>query len=56
MSDIDLIGAYFKTVQTGDSAKPGALVAANVVWHQPAQNQFIGTHEGADAVFAMRVS
>ena len=27
-------------VETGDRAKPDTLVAANVVWHQPAQDQF----------------
>ena len=43
-------------VQTGDRAKPDALVAANVVWHQPPKNQFFVTHEGVDAVFAMRVA
>jgi len=43
-------------VETGDRAKPDALVAANVVWHQPAQDQVFISHEGADAVFAIRVA
>ena len=34
---------YFTAVQTGDLATLGALVAPDVVWHQPGQNQFSGT-------------
>ena len=32
--------SYFTAVQTGDLATLGALVAPDVVWHQPGQNQF----------------
>ena len=53
MSNSEIIAAYFKAIQTGDLAKLGALVAADVIWHQPGDNQFSGTHTGAEAVFAM---
>ena len=44
---------YFTAVQTGDLATLGALVAPDVVWHQPGQNQFSGTQNGAEAVFGV---
>ena len=44
---------YFTAVQTGDLAILGALVAPDVVWHQPRQNQFSGTQNGAEAVFGV---
>ena len=53
MSNSEIIATYFKAIQTGDLAKLGALVAADVIWHQPGDNQFSGTHTGAEAVFAM---
>ena len=53
MSYSEIIATYFKAIQTGDLAKLGALVAADVIWHQPGDNQFSGTHTGAEAVFAM---
>ena len=53
MTTIDMINAYFHAVQTNDLAQLGALVAADVVWHQPGDNQFSGTHVGAATVFAM---
>ena len=46
MSNSEIIATYFKAIQTGDLAKLGALVAADVIWHQPGDNQFSGTHTG----------
>jgi|TARA_B110001469_G_scaffold123308_1_gene135141 ketosteroid isomerase-like protein len=53
MTNIDLIKTYYKAVQAVDLAQLGALVATDVVWHQPGENQFSGTHTGAESVFAM---
>ena len=38
MSNSEIIATYFKAIQTGDLAKLGALVAADVIWHQPDDN------------------
>lgn len=40
-------------VQTSDLVKLGKPVSAGIVWYQPEQNRFSGTHKGADSVFAM---
>jgi ketosteroid isomerase-like protein len=53
MTTIDTVKAYFNAVQTNDLAELGVLVAADVVWHQPGDNRFSGTHIGAAKVFAM---
>ncbi|MFZ8875683.1 MAG: nuclear transport factor 2 family protein, partial [Paracoccaceae bacterium] len=51
--NIAVANSYFTAVQTGDLEALGALVAPDVVWHQPGDNQFSGTHESAQAVFGM---
>ena len=38
--NIAVANSYFTAFQTGDLATLGALVAPDVVWHQPGQNQF----------------
>ena len=53
MTTIDTIKAYFNAVQANDLAQLDALVAADVIWHQPGDNRFSGTHVGAAAVFAI---
>ena len=51
--NIELVKKYFSSIQTGDLETLGALVAKDVVWYQPGENIFSGTHIGAEAVFGM---
>ena len=51
--NIELVKKYFSSIQTGDLETLGALVAKDVVWYQPGENKFSGTHTGAEAVFGM---
>ena len=53
MKNIDIAKAYIKAVQTGDQATLGSIIAPGVVWHQPGNNQFSGTHRGMAAVGPM---
>jgi ketosteroid isomerase-like protein len=50
MSLIDIAKSYIHAVQTGDQAALAGLIAPDVVWHQPGQNRFSGTHRGLPAV------
>ena len=49
MQPIDIARAYIQAVQTGDQAALGALISPDVVWHQPGNNRFSGTHRGMSA-------
>ncbi|MDM0023657.1 nuclear transport factor 2 family protein [Variovorax saccharolyticus] len=53
MNNIDITKAYIKAVQTGDQATLGSIISPEVVWHQPGNNQFSGTHRGIAAVGAL---
>ena len=53
MSLIDIAKSYVHAVQTGDQAALGSLIAPDIVWHQPGQNRFSGTHRGLPAVVNM---
>jgi uncharacterized protein len=53
MNNIEIAKTYIKAVQTGDQAMLGSVISPNVVWHQPGNNQFSGTHSGMSAVGAM---
>jgi len=53
MNNIDIAKAYIKAVQTGDQATLGNLISPTVVWHQPGNNQFSGTHQGMGVVGPM---
>ena len=53
MNNIDIAKTYIKAVQTGDQATLGTLIAADVIWHQPGNNQFSGTHHGMAQVGPM---
>ena len=52
-ANIDMVKAYFKAIQTGDLDTVGASLSPDVVWYQPGQNQFSGTQNGNQAVFAL---
>lgn len=45
--------SYFTALQAGDMGKLDALLADDLVWHQPGQNPFSGRHEGKAAVYKM---
>lgn len=51
--NIDIVKSYFTAVQTGDMQTLAALVSPEIIWHQPGNNVFSGTHETAQEVFAM---
>jgi ketosteroid isomerase-like protein len=53
MNNIDIAKAYISAVQTGDQAALGSLISPDVIWHQPGNNQFSGTHQGMGAVGPM---
>ena len=52
-TEIETARKYIQAVQTGDQAALGALLAPDLVWHQPGNNRFSGTHKGAEAVAGM---
>jgi uncharacterized protein len=52
-SNIDIAKAYIKAVQTGDQATLGRLISPDVLWHQPGDHQFSGTHRGMAQVGPM---
>ena len=53
MNNIDIAKTYIKAVQTNDQATLGGLIAPDVIWHQPGNNQFSGTHQGMASVGPM---
>lgn len=53
MNNIDIAKTYIQAVQTGDQATLGSIISPEVVWHQPGNNQFSGTHRGMAAVGPM---
>ncbi|MCY1552694.1 hypothetical protein D9M68_891060 [compost metagenome] len=53
MNNIDIAKSYIQAVQTGDQATLGSLISPDVVWHQPGNNPFSGTHRGMAAVGPM---
>lgn len=50
MTNIDIAKAYIRAVQAGDQAALGNLLSPEIVWHQPGDNRFSGTHKGIQAV------
>jgi ketosteroid isomerase-like protein len=50
MTNIDIAHSYIKAVQAGDQATLGSIISPDVIWHQPGNNQFSGTHRGMAAV------
>lgn len=53
MNNIDIAKAYIEAVQTNDQATLGSVISPDVVWHQPGNNRFSGTHRGMAAVGPM---
>jgi uncharacterized protein len=53
MSNIDIAKTYIHAAQTGDPTLLARVVSPEVVWHQPGNNRFSGTHRGLPALGAM---
>lgn len=53
MNNIHTAKTYILAVQTGDQATLGNLLSPDVVWHQPGNHQFSGTHHGLAQVGPM---
>lgn len=53
MNNIDIAKTYITAVQTGDQATLGGIISPDVVWHQPGNHQFSGTHHGMAVVGPM---
>lgn len=53
MNNIDIAKTYIQAIQTGDQATLGSLISPEVIWHQPGNNPFSGTHRGMAAVGPM---
>ena len=50
MTNIDIARAYIQAVQAGDQAALGNLLSPEIIWHQPGNNRFSGTHKGIQAI------
>lgn len=53
MNNIDIAKIYITAVQTGDQFTLGSIISPGVVWHQPGNHQFSGTHRGMAVVGPM---
>jgi len=53
MTNIEIAKTYIKAAQAGDQALLASVISPEVVWHQPGNNQFSGTHRGIANVGAM---
>jgi ketosteroid isomerase-like protein len=53
MSRIDIAKQYIHAAQTGDQAVLAKIISPNVLWHQPGNNRFSGTHRGIAGVVGM---
>ena len=49
-SPLNVVREYFDALSAKDFAAVAALLADDIVWHQPGGNQFSGTHRGGSAV------
>lgn len=52
-TEIEIAQKYIQSVQSGDQAALASLLSPELVWHQPGNNRFSGSHKGAQAVGAM---
>ena len=50
MTNLEIARAYVTAVQQGDQATLGELLSPGIIWHQPGNNRFSGTHTGIAAV------
>ncbi|BDA63535.1 nuclear transport factor 2 family protein [Actinomyces capricornis] len=50
---LDVVNDYFQALAQGRVAEAMALLAPDVVWHQPGANRFSGDHTGPEQVGAL---
>ena len=50
---IDVVNKYFDALSAKDFAAVAGLFADDVVWHQPGDHRFSGTHRGSGVVGQM---
>lgn len=53
MNNIGIAKTYINAAQTGDQVTLGSIISPDVIWYQPGNNQFSGTHRGMAAVGSM---
>ena len=49
-SPLNVVRQYFDALSAKDFATVASMLADDIVWHQPGDNQFSGTHRGGSAV------
>jgi ketosteroid isomerase-like protein len=49
-SPLNVVRQYFDALSAKDFGAVAAVLADDIVWHQPGGNQFSGTHRGGSAV------
>jgi ketosteroid isomerase-like protein len=49
-SPLDVVRRYFDALSAKDFGTVASMLADDIVWHQPGDNQFSGTHHGGSAV------
>jgi uncharacterized protein len=50
---LDVVNRYFDALSAKDFPTVAAMFADDIVWHQPGNNRFSGTHRGGAAVGEM---
>jgi uncharacterized protein len=51
-SNIAILKSYVESLSKGDMKKVGALLADDVIWHQPGNSSLSGIHSGKEKLFA----
>ncbi|MDO5611274.1 MAG: nuclear transport factor 2 family protein [Pseudomonadota bacterium] len=49
----DVVNRYFQAVASGDVPTAVAMFSPDLVWHQPGNNRFSGSHHGPDGFGAL---
>ncbi|WP_017590763.1 nuclear transport factor 2 family protein [Nocardiopsis ganjiahuensis] len=52
-SPLAVVRQYFEALAAKDFATVASMFADDIVWHQPGDNRFSGTHRGSEAVNEM---
>jgi ketosteroid isomerase-like protein len=50
---LDVVNRYFEALSAKDFPTVASMFADDIVWHQPGDNRFSGTHRGGAAVGEM---
>ena len=52
-ANIDIAKAFIKARQADDRTVLGKIFSPDIIWHQPGENRFSGTHRGSAHVMAL---